>query len=212
MKRTMLTVVLAAAVMVIGMTAQAPPNLSGTWRPQNPNSGQVNPFEFTITQTADNVTIRTPLNTPESVTLKVNGEETRTAVGGGQGGANAATVTSRATWEGSKLVVTSAVSGGRGGPSSSKQTFSLTSDTLTHHGRFYDFDNVPLEMTPRQRPHPPFWYASKTPDDAASEGLNYVTHPGARLRFSDRVAARVTGLYQRVGRRPQGKPRSDGVL
>ena len=34
---------------------------------------------------------------------------------------------------------------------------------------------------PRQRPHPPFWYASKTPDDAASEGLNYVTHPGPRL-------------------------------
>ena len=111
MKRAMLTMVLAAAVVVLGEAAQAPPNLSGTWRPQNPNSGQVNPFEFTITQTADSVTIRTPLNTPESVTLKVNGEEVRTLVGGGQGGAPAATVSSRAGWEGPKLVVTSAVSG-----------------------------------------------------------------------------------------------------
>src|SRR5262245_52299370 len=109
MKRAMLTVVLAAAVLAIGLAAQAPPNLSGTWRPQNPNAGQVNPFEFTITQTGDSVTIRTPLNTPDSVTLKVNGEETRTAIGGGQGGAPAATVTSRATWEGGKLVVMSAV-------------------------------------------------------------------------------------------------------
>ena len=36
--------------------------------------GQVNPFEFTITQTADSVTIRTPLSNPESVTLKLNAE------------------------------------------------------------------------------------------------------------------------------------------
>ena len=131
MKRAMLTMVLAAAVVVLGEAAQAPPNLSGTWRPQNPNSGQVNPFEFTITQTADSVTIRTPLNTPESVTLKVNGEEVRTLVGGGQGGAPAATVSSRAGWEGPKLVVTSAVSGGRGGPSSLRQAYSISGDTLT---------------------------------------------------------------------------------
>ena len=64
MKRAMLTVVLATAVVVIGRAAQAPPNLSGTWRPQNSMGGQVNPFEFTITQTADSVTIRTPLSNP----------------------------------------------------------------------------------------------------------------------------------------------------
>jgi len=131
MKRAVLTVVLAGAVVMIGRAAQAPPNLSGTWRPQNPNSGQVNPFEFTITQTADSVTIRTPLNTPESVTMKVNGEETRTQVGGGQGGAPAATIASKAAWEGGKLVVTSAVTGGRGGPGSARAAYSLTGDTLT---------------------------------------------------------------------------------
>jgi 3-keto-disaccharide hydrolase len=131
MKRAMLTGVLTVVMVVIGQAAQAPPNLSGTWRPQNPNSGQVNPFEFTITQAADSVTIRTPLNTPESVTLKLNGEETRTQVGGGQGGAGAATVASKAAWEGPKLVVTSSVSGGRGGPGSARAVYSLSGDTLT---------------------------------------------------------------------------------
>jgi hypothetical protein len=126
MKRAVLTVVLAAAVVAIGRAAQAPPNLSGTWRPQNPNSGQVNPFEFTITQTADSVTIRTPLNNPESVTLKLNGEESSTQV---SGGGAVATVTSRANWEGSKLVVSSMVKGR--GSSSSKQTYSMSGDTLT---------------------------------------------------------------------------------
>ena len=43
MKRAMLTVVLATSVVMIGRAAQAPPNLSGTWRPQNPMSGQVEP-------------------------------------------------------------------------------------------------------------------------------------------------------------------------
>ena len=85
MKRAMLMVMLATSVMMIARAAQAPPNLSGTWRPQNAMSGQVNPFEFTITQAADSVTIRTPLNNPESVTLKLTGEETRTQIGGGRG-------------------------------------------------------------------------------------------------------------------------------
>ena len=131
MKRAMLMVMLATSVMMIARAAQAPPNLSGTWRPQNAMSGQVNPFEFTITQAADSVTIRTPLNNPESVTLKLTGEESRTQIGGGQGGAAAATVTSRALWEGSKLVVASAVTGGRGGPGSARQAYSLSGDALT---------------------------------------------------------------------------------
>src|SRR5919112_2970475 len=130
MKRVMLTMVLAAAVVMSGLAAQAPPNLTGTWRPQNPMAGQANPFEFTITQTADSVTIRTPLSNPESVTMKLNGEETRTQLPAGRGG-TAATATSRAAWEGSKLVVTSEIAGGRGGPSSSRAAYSLAGETLT---------------------------------------------------------------------------------
>ena len=129
MTRATLTMVLAATVGVIGGAVQAPPNLSGTWRPQNPNSGQVNPFEFTITQTADSVTIRTPLSNPETVTLKLNGEEFRTPVGGGRGAD--ATMTARAVWEGSRLVVMSALTGGRGGVSAARQGYSMSGDILT---------------------------------------------------------------------------------
>src|SRR5205814_2757800 len=125
----MLTVVLAAGVMLTG--AAQTPNFSGTWRPQNPMNGQVNPFEFTITQTADSATIRTPLNSPDSVTLKLNGDENRAQIGGGQGGVATATVASRAAWEGSKLLVASAFTGGRGGAASARQAYSLSGDTLT---------------------------------------------------------------------------------
>ena len=129
MKRTALTMVLAAAVVAIGRAAQAPPDLSGTWRPQNPNSGQANPFEFTITQTADNVTIRTPLGNPESVTLRLNAE-TRTPISG-RGGAPATAIFT-AGWEGAKLVVTTAITGGPNGAiSSARQVYSLTGDSLT---------------------------------------------------------------------------------
>ena len=163
MKRAMVTVVLATAVVVIGRAAQAPPNLSGTWRPQNSMGGQVNPFEFTITQTPDSVTIRTPLSNPESVTLKLNGEETRAQVGGGQGGAPAATVASRAQWEGSKLLVMSAVTGGRGGASSARQAYSISGDTLTLEtsNSFPDGSMTPVrtatyvKFTPVPLPAPP---------------------------------------------------------
>jgi len=162
MKRAMVTVSLATVVILTGIAAQAPPNLSGTWRPQDPMSGQANPFEFTITQTADSVTIRTPLNNPESVTMKLNGEETRTPVGGGQRGPGV-TLTSRAAWEGPKLVVTSAISGGRGGQSSAKQVYSLNGDTLTLEtsNSLSDGSTTPLrtatygKYTPLPMPAPP---------------------------------------------------------
>ena len=99
MKRAVLTLVLAAFVVMSGW-AQTPPNLSGTWRPQNPMAGQANPFEFTITQTADSVTIRTPLSNPDTVTFRQNAE-TRTPISSGQRGAGGATEMSIASrWEG----------------------------------------------------------------------------------------------------------------
>ena len=133
MKRAMLTLVLATAVVVIARAAQAPPNLSGTWRPQNSMGGQVNPFEFTITQTADSVTIRTPLSNPESVTLKLNAE-TPVQIGGGQGGMPAATARFTAAWEGSKLVVGSSIAGPGGMTGSSRAVYSISGDTLTLEG------------------------------------------------------------------------------
>lgn len=34
----------------------------------------------------------------------------------------------------------------------------LTSNTLTHEGRFFRYRDVPIQMKPVQQPHPPLWY------------------------------------------------------
>ena len=104
----MLSVALTLLTLTpMGQAAQAPPNLSGTWRPQNPATARAtDPFELTITQTPDAVTLRVPLQTPESVTLKTDGLEAR-AQGAGPGGP--ATTISRAAWEGAKLAVSTTV-------------------------------------------------------------------------------------------------------
>lgn len=54
----------------------------------------------------------------------------------------------------------------------------LTSDRLTHYGKFYQFDDVPMEQRPQQRPHPPLWYGTNAPPSVgrcARERLNMVT-------------------------------------
>ena len=55
----------------------------------------------------------------------------------------------------------------------------FTAKTLTWHGRYDRFDNVPMEMAPLQQPHPPIWYGAHSPDSAeraARKGLNMVTN------------------------------------
>jgi alkanesulfonate monooxygenase SsuD/methylene tetrahydromethanopterin reductase-like flavin-dependent oxidoreductase (luciferase family) len=36
----------------------------------------------------------------------------------------------------------------------------LQGGNLDHEGKFFRFQNVPIEMTPVQRPHPPLWYGA----------------------------------------------------
>src|SRR5262249_24470424 len=53
----------------------------------------------------------------------------------------------------------------------------LTQPSLTHHGKFFQFDNVPMELTPFQKPYPPVWYGVHAPDSAARaarQGLQVV--------------------------------------
>ena len=42
----------------------------------------------------------------------------------------------------------------------------LTHKTLDFHGKYFDFDNVPMELEPLQKPHPPLWYGVHAPDSA----------------------------------------------
>ena len=61
----------------------------------------------------------------------------------------------------------------------------LTHKELDFHGKHFNFDNVPMEFEPRQKPHPPIWYGVHAPDSAeraARRNLNVVSlDPTAEL-------------------------------
>jgi alkanesulfonate monooxygenase SsuD/methylene tetrahydromethanopterin reductase-like flavin-dependent oxidoreductase (luciferase family) len=48
----------------------------------------------------------------------------------------------------------------------------LTSRIVSFRGQFYDYSDVPIELEPFQKPHPPFWAGAGTPDGAAAAGQN----------------------------------------
>src|SRR5215813_15115390 len=53
----------------------------------------------------------------------------------------------------------------------------LTQPSLSYQGKFFQFDNVPMELTPFQKPYPPVWYGVHAPDSAARaarQGLQVV--------------------------------------
>lgn len=68
----------------------------------------------------------------------------------------------------------------------------LSSDTLTHAGKLYRFDHLPLEVRPKQQPYPPFWYAGNV-EYAGRHGMNFVGASGLR-RLPETVAKYKT-LY-----------------
>jgi alkanesulfonate monooxygenase SsuD/methylene tetrahydromethanopterin reductase-like flavin-dependent oxidoreductase (luciferase family) len=43
----------------------------------------------------------------------------------------------------------------------------LTQDEVDYQGKYFRFSRVPIEIRPLQRPHPPLWYATNSPDSAA---------------------------------------------
>ena len=79
----------------------------------------------------------------------------------------------------------------------------LSNDSLTHHGRFYQFDDVPMELRPVQRPHPQLWYGAGSPESikwCARERVNIIT-----LGLGDRVQ-QVTGLFREEYAASGGNP------
>jgi alkanesulfonate monooxygenase SsuD/methylene tetrahydromethanopterin reductase-like flavin-dependent oxidoreductase (luciferase family) len=46
----------------------------------------------------------------------------------------------------------------------------LTQDIVDYHGKYFNFSNVPIELKPLQRPHPPMWYATNSPESAGRVG------------------------------------------
>ena len=53
----------------------------------------------------------------------------------------------------------------------------LTGRTLSHKGQYFTFDDVPIEVWPLQKPHPPIWYGVHAPEAAeraARRGLHTI--------------------------------------
>lgn len=73
----------------------------------------------------------------------------------------------------------------------------LTTGTLDHQGRYWQYDGVELSVRPVQAPHPPLWVALGSPDSAvwpAQNGANIVVGAPAdraRLIFERYVAERA---------------------
>jgi alkanesulfonate monooxygenase SsuD/methylene tetrahydromethanopterin reductase-like flavin-dependent oxidoreductase (luciferase family) len=55
----------------------------------------------------------------------------------------------------------------------------FTTKRLSFEGRYDRFENVPMEIEPFQKPHPPLWYGAHSPDSAeraARKGLHMVSN------------------------------------
>jgi alkanesulfonate monooxygenase SsuD/methylene tetrahydromethanopterin reductase-like flavin-dependent oxidoreductase (luciferase family) len=70
----------------------------------------------------------------------------------------------------------------------------LTGRSVRFKGKHFNYDNVPMELAPLQKPHPPLWYGVHAIDSAARsarQGLNVISLDGvaATRGFSDSYRA-----------------------
>lgn len=83
----------------------------------------------------------------------------------------------------------------------------LTSERLSHDGRFFHFDDVPIMQPPTQKPHPPLWYGTNSPasvERCAEARLNMVTLlAGEPMR---RMIEGYRAAYAASGGAPEGMP------
>lgn len=69
----------------------------------------------------------------------------------------------------------------------------LSRDRLTFRGQFYSFDDLPMEVQPKQQPYPPLWYAGNI-ETAARRGMHTIGSGGLR-RLPDLIG-RYRTLWQ----------------
>ena len=62
----------------------------------------------------------------------------------------------------------------------------LTQKAVNYEGEHFSFTNVPIELAPFQKPHPPLWYGVVNPDSAgraAKAGMNFISNaPATAIR------------------------------
>ena len=76
-------------------------------------------------------------------------------------------------------------------------------DRLSFEGEFYRYDDVPMELAPVQRPHPPLWYPTTSED-----GLRYAGRHGMNVVLAGRDDAvrRQAEIYREAWRAHAGEP------
>ena len=83
----------------------------------------------------------------------------------------------------------------------------LTSTTLTHEGKFFTFRDVPIQLAPLQRPHPPLWYGVAMPAAAAWAAQNRINvvslQPPGNVRA---VTDRYRQEWSAAGHTPESLP------
>ena len=77
----------------------------------------------------------------------------------------------------------------------------LTSETLTHEGKYYNYKDVPMALRPLQQPHPAFWYGSSNEIGATWAGENgmHFTANGGTAHAKVNIAAFKAALARRGG-------------
>jgi alkanesulfonate monooxygenase SsuD/methylene tetrahydromethanopterin reductase-like flavin-dependent oxidoreductase (luciferase family) len=77
----------------------------------------------------------------------------------------------------------------------------LTQERLDHHGKYFTFKDVPMEMQPVQRPFPPLWYGANSLESAdrlAKQGYNTVV--GMKAEGVGAFTARFRAAWKALGR------------
>jgi len=83
----------------------------------------------------------------------------------------------------------------------------LTGKRLKHSGKYFTFDDVPMEMQPVQRPHPPLWYGANSLESAdrlAQQACNTVV--GMKAEAVGQFAARYRAAWAALNRDPAAMP------
>lgn len=83
----------------------------------------------------------------------------------------------------------------------------LTQRRLTYKGRYFTFEDVPIEMQPVQKPHPPLWYGANSLESAdrlARQRCNTVV--GMKADGVGQFAARFRAAWKALERREEDMP------
>ena len=83
----------------------------------------------------------------------------------------------------------------------------LTEKRLDHAGKYFTFKDVPMEMQPVQRPHPPLWYGANSLESAdrlAKQSCNTVV--GMKAPAVGQFSARYRDACKALGRKAEDMP------